>query len=43
MGPSKNLLAQSQQQDTRKGSKSCPKFTIKNVESCSGVFIVNTE
>ena len=41
VGPS--LLVQSQQQSTRKRSELCPKLTIKRVESCSGVFIVNFE
>ena len=40
---SKHLLAQSQQQDTRKRSELCPKLTIKRVESRSGVFIINVE
>ena len=43
VGPSKHLLVQSQQQDTRKRSELCPKLTIKRVESRSGVFIVNFE
>ena len=41
--PSKHLLVESQQQDTRKKSELCPKLTIKRVESRSGVFIVNFE
>ena len=43
VGPSKHLLAQSQQQDTRKRSELCPNLTIKRVQSRSGVFIVNFE
>ena len=43
VGPSKYLLVQSQQEDTRKRSELCPKLTIKRVESRSGVFTVNYE
>ena len=43
VGPSNHLLVQSQQQDTRKRSELCPKLTIKRVESCFDVFIVNFE
>ena len=39
VGPSKHLLVQSQQQDTRKRSELCPKLAIKRVESRSCVFI----
>ena len=41
VGPCKYLLVQNQQQGTRKSGESCPKLTIKRVESHSGVFIVN--
>ena len=43
VGPSKHLLVPSQRQDTGKKIELCPKLTIKRVESCSGVFIVNFE
>ena len=43
MGPSKHLLVESQQQDTRKSGELCPKLTIKKVDSRCGVFIVNFE
>ena len=32
VGPSKHLLVESQQQDTRKRNELCPKLTIKRVE-----------
>ena len=41
VGPSKHLLVESQQQDTRKRNELCPKLTIKRAESRSGVFIAN--
>ena len=40
VGRSKHQI---QRQDTRKNSELCPKLTIKGVESCSGVLIVNFE
>ena len=43
MGPSKYLLVQCQQQETRKKSDLCPKLTIKRVESHVGVFNINFE
>ena len=43
VGPSKHLLVQSQQQDTRNRSELCPKLTIKRVESRSVVVTVNFE
>ena len=43
VAPSKHLLVQSQQQDTRKRSELFPKLTIKRVESRFGVFIVYFE
>ena len=41
--PSKHLLVQIQQQDTRRNSELSPKLTIKRVESRPGVFIVTFE
>ena len=43
VGPSKHLIVQIQQQDTRRNSELFTKLTIKRVESGSGVFIVNFE
>ena len=43
MRPSKHLLDQTEQQDTKRNSDLCPKLTMKRLEIRSGAFIVNFE